>query len=242
MFHLESMGEEKKRKVLTCAQIRAAFEKLAFPANISSWTKYDLLYKMQLTPESCCFQYAMREDAAWLKDSGYTCKEQVELQKYQERWVPEHDWENRTKARQDEFPDPNGTLLSSAMRTARDLRNDATHRSPLPFDHIIVGHVHDAMKLAIMLGDRISAVEIEIIAERFLTKASRQEVLESLRSTYLNHGCQMLDQRRETRRQEAITTILKQEGLEMKPAVANDDFASNFGTQLGKALEDMEGD
>ena len=136
-----------------------------------------LLGAVQNRMEKALFEHAQLVDPDLLIKRGWKFPEHVELQQ----------WEFiRKQACNCQYIDffPRADPLNSNSWEMRRMRNVAAHRSEVSrWD--IVRYLKHSIMFAILMGDRVQAVEIEILGERWLTSSSRHEVLERLRDVFL---------------------------------------------------------
>ena len=142
----------------------------------------DLLGRVQDLLEQSCFIYRRRDSNSW---GAPRISEQIELKNYQESWSGVQD----TKSQREEFfPDTKGFLFTRTLCQIRELRNGAAHRADFTkWETFLL--VKDAIVLANLVDDRINAVEIEILAEEWLTSSSRTKVLVRLREAFMDNEC-----------------------------------------------------
>ena len=193
-------------------------------------TVYQLLGRIQTLLEESCFNYAARKIPQLLEAKGWTIPEQVEIQRWADifrGWNVQHD------ASADAFfpapADSNTSDTDSSADSGFDsdylvglihyvrmfIRNVVAHRSPL-WGMDIVQNVHSAIKLCISQSDWQRAIEIEVLAEMYLTKKSRAEVRERLMRGLRN-------MERCSSRYEEARRIAMAEFLDIEPMPANDD-------------------
>ena len=145
-------------------------------------TECQLLTRIQTLIEESCFDYASRKIPHVLAAKGWEMSEQVELPKwcdtYESSSVRHHESAN------DIFPSMNDWSLRNLLNGARvNIRNPAAHYNPILEDKLIL-EIHGAIRICILQADWRRAVEIEVLAEMFLTESSRAQVLDRLESMY----------------------------------------------------------
>ena len=151
------------------ADMREQAQKLLYPEEKPPMTWNELISKLLDLLERSCYKRAEREDFGWLLSKGAEIYEQVQFTDYLDHW-------RRVEAKQhpdslEEFPDPEGTGLTSMRWKALDFRNAAAHRLPLVDVHWWLDW---ARKLAIMVGDRPKGEEIKRIADAWLEKEASE--------------------------------------------------------------------
>ena len=151
-------------------------------------TRYQLLARIQNMLEETCFNTAARKNPDVLRQKGWHCHEQLEITKYED-----HFWRYGIQPQTDIFPDVQ-SFRDLFYGVRQFIRNVAHHRLPPPVNGLLtqqgtfIKYIHEAIKLCILQGDWNQAIEIEILAEMYLTKTSREEVLERLEGVYNRVG------------------------------------------------------
>ena len=162
-----------------------------------------LYTSLQYLIEDSLFRYTQRTCPELLKERCWDEPEQGEMPEWEEAY-------RGKKATQDCFVDHDGKLLNNCLLSARDLRNFAAHRH-YHCEAEIVAIVHGAIKCLITLGDYKAAIEAEILAEQWLTKTSKTEVIHRLAISSSGEDLPLEElvhaRRREERRRTAIATI-----------------------------------
>ena len=173
-------------------------------------TQTDVFANFQTLIERRLYHYSQQHHLDILEHQGWTSAEQGEMPRWEEafRDIP--------FAFQTDFANDTGSLLSSCLRNARGLRNDVAHRHRYGQEGFL-DHVHNSIKILLVLDDHISAIEVEIAAEAWVLGTTRMEVLLRLRDEYLIDGVESiadsLEKRREMNRRAAIADILREESL-----------------------------
>lgn len=169
-------------------------------------TTTELYTSIQYIVEAAIFQYTERYHPEILAEKGWTVPEQGEMPLWEEMYK-----EKKLTAKQDVFPDLDDSLLNTCLDRARTLRNVAAHRSARGRETTPV-YIHNAIKCLMLLGRFDAAIEVEILAEQFLTDNSRESVLKRLAGEYLEAELPSTDdplpRRREERRRVAIAQAL----------------------------------
>ena len=168
---------------------RRAFSHVAFPTVGSYISTHRLLEMIQLIVSKTVFGYVAREDPALLERKGWKFFEQVELI----QWYYHADWSD--------------ALGDLRLRDMVKIRNVAIHRN-VTYKDELQQFVQNAITFALQCKDPVQAVEIEIYAEQYFTKRSRQEVLERLQGVYMNDDPTKFDEGRIIDRQRTITSML----------------------------------
>lgn len=143
-------------------------------------TTHQVLARIQTLLEETCFDNAARRIPHVLAERGWEMAEQVELQQWQEIFI-------RAGIECDDAANalfPTTYSLANLLWGARTrIRNHVAHSTPLP-KWMMVEKVHYAIDICLMQSDWERAIEIEILAEMFLTKTSRETVLLRLEHAY----------------------------------------------------------
>lgn len=166
---------------------KAAVEEAMFTPQPCT-THYQVLSRIQTLLEQTCFTTAARTIPHVLSANGWAIPEQVELQSWQtafQRAAVQH-----AEPASDVFPP--GILhprsLGDLLWRARfGIRIVAAHRLPLSTDGL-VAQVHAAIAICVLQDDWHRALEIEVLAEMYVTKRSRAQVLERLGSVWRSGG------------------------------------------------------
>lgn len=163
--------------------------------------------------EETCFR--------WSKSDGHThgctTPEEVQFQNFQAYWeIGSRDVQPSPKLEDCDSIDgqlfSHGQLRCKATKDGRELRDEVSHRDVIKDWHIR-RYAQSGIVLALLCNDRENALEIEIITEQWLTKASRSQVIARLRDYYQNH----LDQHvMERKRHSALADILETKDKEGK--------------------------
>ena len=173
-------------------------------------TQTDVFAGFQRLIERRLYHYSQQHHPDILEHRGWTMAEQGEMPRWEEafRDIP--------FVFPTDFPNDTGNLLSSCLSKARRLRNDVAHRHRYGQEGFL-DHVHNSIKTLLVLGDRSSAIEVEIAAEAWLLGTTRAKVLLRLRDEYLVDDVEgiadSLEKRREMNRRAAISEILRGEVL-----------------------------
>ena len=197
-------------------------------------TRYQLLGRIQTLLEETCFNYVKHQSPEVLTKKGWSMYEQVELN----WWIDifHTHWIGHDKSADAIFPDMDQCTLKYCIQGATaKIRNVVAHRAPLN-DGKVVTQVHCAIHLCIIQADWNQAIEVEIVAEMFLTGASRGEVLSRLESVYRDgrylHG--KVKSAYEKERRVAVMGFLRREGREV---VKGDDDAEDDNASLAAGME-----
>ena len=188
-------------------------------------TAHKLLGRIQTLLEESCFDNATRKIPERLEAQGWTMPEQVELQRWANffqdanvqhdtttnafRLAPDTDTTNTPcpdldtdTANTTTDPGFDSDFLVYLIHYARvNIRNVVAHRKPLTTDELIPT-IHQAIALCIAQSDWDRAIEIEVLAEMYLTERTREQVRERLEGVYHNIGG--LDSPYENQRRVAI--------------------------------------
>lgn len=156
--------------------------------------------------EETCYRWSKSDSNTY----GSTTPEQVEFQNFRFFWgMGVHDV--RPSPNLEDCEDIDGQLFShgqlrcKATKDGRELRDAVSHRHVIEDWHI-GRYAQSGIVLALLCDDRENALEIEIIAEQWLTKKSRAQVLARLQNYY----CIIPDQNaRERKRQIALNDIIE---------------------------------
>lgn len=191
-------------------QVFQALDKMWGTAR-SCGTITELYTSFQYIIEGALFRYTERNHPEILADKGWTMPEQGEMPQWEEVC-------RELTAKQDVFLDPYGHLLSNCLFNARRLRVFAAHRKPYDLE-ITLNTIHRSLKCLMTLGEFESAIEVEILAEQYLTQNTRDGVLKRLANAYLDEKLppveDVLPRRRAERRRVAITRVLKDAPLDV---------------------------
>lgn len=167
---------------------------------------------LQHSLEEVCFRFVKRKYPAILKRRNWKYPEQAELQ---QSWtdalsaLPDHD-DSLDSA---ECPDEEGQLFShrklrkEVFHIARRQRDAASHRNCLSLTSMRK-YALNGILLAIMLGDREQAIDIEVTIEAFLTGQTKYGVLIGLRADCAFDKPIPVDQLGERRKREALGAYL----------------------------------
>ena len=196
-------------------EIRAATEKEIFTP-LPCTTRYQFLARIQTMLEETCFNTAARTIPDVLQRNDWHCHEQLEITKYEDLF-----YRYGIQGQNDVFPQSADTVsLRNFLADARNhIRNVAHHRLPPPVNGSLtphgtfIKHIHQAITMCIFQGDWNQAIEIEILAEMFLTKRSRDQVLDRLEDVYRVGTIESLYERR--RRVELAAFFARMEGKEV---------------------------
>lgn len=185
-------------------------DQLLFGPKPPSMTLLEAHTWLQNSLEDVCFRFVKREYPEMLKDRGWEYPEQCELQESWTNAlsaIPDHEHSLGSGESSDkegqffltydipdrdrsldsaEVPDEEDRLFSHRkLRTevfhiARRLRDAASHRDCLSLTSMRK-YTLNAILLAIMLGDREQAIDIEVTVQAFLTGQTKYKVLIGLR-------------------------------------------------------------
>ncbi|KAL6720312.1 hypothetical protein ACLMJK_002233 [Lecanora helva] len=177
---------------------------------LSSYRKVDstsaLYTKFMFMIESALFRYSQRYHPDLLALKGWVCPEQGEMP----QWKYSFRYSRGFDAEQDVFLDSLRKILKECLWEARLLRNRTEHRN-MDGDEQVAKWTHRSIKCLLVLGDSNAALEVEILAEQWLTKVSRNSVLRRLQEEYLLAPLpeEAFALRREKKRRSAIAAILQ---------------------------------
>lgn len=192
---------------------KAATEKAIYTPKPCT-TRYQLLERLQTMMEETCFSTAAHQIPDVLARKNWHCPEQIEIGKWEDVFQRYRIQHNDV----DIFPetsrdDGSLDLFRDLFYSARlDIRNIAHHRL-LVSDGKVVKQVHRAITFCILQGDWNQAIEIEVMAEIYFTKSSREQVLERLERVYRNGKIECAYEER--RRLEIAAFLGKVEGREV---------------------------
>ena len=179
-------------------------------------TQTGLFGSFQVSMEESLWEYTRQHHDRILESRQWDMPEQGEMPQWEEIY------RDSLPAIQDDFPDRKGKLLATCLSRARCLRNDVAHRH-WRGDEDILAHVHNSIRTSMVLGDYPRALEIEIAAERWYTKATRVEVLLRLRDQYLQRRsdniADPLAPQREFKRRNVIRRLLIRARLPFRKAL-----------------------
>ncbi len=190
--------------------VKQRFESVAFPNQDGKMTTHGLQNRIRRVLSESCFKYALRSDPELIIKKGWTVPEQVEMIDWRELQPPTNSGFSSTEFR---------SMLGKAV----DVRNAAAHHHFYNEEkaHELVALVHDAIQLAIMLGERDNAVEIELLAEQYYSNRPRIDCVKRLQNYYRRHGWNLLSKPSEQKRINAIATkVLLDPDLEIRPRMA----------------------
>ncbi|KAL9636376.1 MAG: hypothetical protein Q9164_002854 [Protoblastenia rupestris] len=177
-------------------EIREAFESAAYPAEASQMTGHQLIHKIITLLEAPLFALAQKTLPDLLQEHEWTRPEQVETGHWLDLW-------EKSPPASVKWDD-----LKDMLHGVRLMRNAWAHRNIVD-EYTIHPWIHNAMRLAMFLGDYEQAVEIEILAEQWFEGTSRHNVLKRLRDVYLSdQPTSTLGPEDIRKRQMAITNIL----------------------------------
>lgn len=176
----------------------------------SCGTITELYTSIQYIIEGAIFRYTERNHPDILADKGWTIPEHGEMPQWEEAY-------RKLTAKQDVFLDPYGHLLTTSLCYARRLRVYAAHRKYYDLE-LTLSTIHRSLKCLMVLGDFEAAIEVEILAEQYLSHNSRDGVLKRLANEYLDEQlppvADILPRRRAERRRVAIARVLKDAPLD----------------------------
>ena len=162
-------------------------KKLLFPDPVAPKTSYELLARIQDILEESCFYKARRRGRSNTSCESATCPDYFELQNWEAEWQHLY-YKDFTDEELTEIEESRGVdgrvgelkrLRIGVLGQARDLRNVVAHRNPVE-DCDVPKYAVRAMLYAILLDDRLRALEVEIVAEAFITRGSRRDVITRL--------------------------------------------------------------
>lgn len=162
----------------------------------------EVLGRVQSLLEIACFKRVSREHLSLLW--------QDELAEMRE--VPH--WKDkirRARLSSDGIPEYGEPPLDYTLGSLQVLRIDAAHQIHVQLP-MFLKMVHTSFQLLILLGRRTEAIEVEALAEAWLSKSGRSEVLGRLRACFLVHSTfpsPPHERRRECRRRLAIAEVLQ---------------------------------
>ena len=173
-------------------------------------TNDQMLGRVESILQDVSFQFAQEHDPDLLAQLRYDVVERLELLKLEV-------WGYRG-IYQDEFPNVNNHFenFRETIRSIRSLRNDHAHKNLVDHERFC-SLIHDAIRYAIYVGNRVAAINIEVAAERWLTGNSEADVLKRMRDCFLAEELPLdIDERRrECRRRVAIVARLASAGFQL---------------------------
>lgn len=189
---------------------KASVEKAMYTPRTCT-THYQVLNRIQTLLEETCFNNAARKIPEVLAKNGWNIPEQIELQNWQK--VFQNAGIIHDDSANDILPNVYPGQLSDLLWGARlNIRNILAHRLPLS-DEKLITQVQRAINICILQSDWIQAVEIELLAESYFTKTSRQQALERLKLVYEDGS---VDTPYERQRRVAIAEVIaRTEGREV---------------------------
>ena len=196
---------------------------------------------LQHSLERLCFRFTQRNYPSMLKDRKWEWPEQSELQRSWEDalvQIPSHD----NSLDPEEIPDDESELFShyrlrrDVINQGRNLRDAASHRDARSAK-FLRKHALNGILLAIMLGDRERAVEIEATIEAFLTGKTNYQVLTRLRAACAYDRPIATDQLGETKKREALATYLGDKEVYISEATNERPLISAAGDLVNASLK-----
>lgn len=184
---------------------------ILFPPQLESGTCLDVHAKILSVLEEGSFYFAQREDCQFLAQRCWTDPELGEMQIYAYHWenTPGEYQDSAAATKPEECADLDRQfflhphLREAVMSIATSLRNSVAHRDLLN-DRSVCYCAWNAILCFILMGDRILAIEIESLAEAFLTKTSQTDALLRL------HNASWDD---DPARRHAIVEVCRREGI-----------------------------
>lgn len=159
-------------------------------------SRHKLLHRVQTILEETCFRTAARRIPNILIENKWDGPERVEFQNWRD--IFQNAGVHHDASADIVFPGTHHSELGWSLQNARNrIRNVVAHRTPL-LDQDLAQRIHDAIYICILQGDWDHAIEIEILAETFLTGTPRLQVLRRLASVY-RMGCVVSPYERERR-------------------------------------------
>lgn len=166
---------------------------------------------LQHSLERLCFRFTQRKYPSMLKDRKWEWPEQSELQRSWEDALVEipsyDDLLDPSVIPNDESQLFSHSLRIDVIKQGRELRDAASHRDVRGAE-FLRKHALNGILLAIMLGDREQAIEIEATIEAFLTGKTNYQVLTRLRAACAYDRPIPTDQLGERKKREALATYL----------------------------------
>ena len=152
------------------AEYQLEIDRLLYPEQKPPVQPYELLQRIQAILEPIVHDHARLSTPEFLTKHGIVTPEQMELQAWQDLGYGQI--AKQVPSSLDEYPDPKGLNLSRALHGVRELRNKATHRTPTSN---LGQRVEWAKELAVLLGDRGQAENIQKLADEWLLKFNEEE-------------------------------------------------------------------
>ena len=166
-----------------------------------------LLARIQTLIEESCFDYASRKIPHVLAKEGWKIPEQVELPRWDDVYWSAH--VQHDESANHIFPYLDDLSLHRHIQGARaGIRNPAAHYGVVLI-YKLVRAIHIAIRICILQADWRRAIEVEVLAEWYLTQCSRAQVLDRLESTYRDGP---VETAYEQGRRAAICGVLENEG------------------------------
>lgn len=179
-------------------------------------TRYQFLARIQTMLEETCFNTAARKIPDVLRRKNWHCHEQLEIKEYDDIF-------HRYGIQRQNHIFPQMATASQSWGNFFSgvrifIRNVAHHRltkvDGLLTEHgTLIKYIHLAITMCILQGDWNQAIEIEILAEIYLTKKSRDQVLERLESVYRVGSIESVYERK--RRSEIAAFLARMAGREV---------------------------
>lgn len=194
------------------AETKKVVDQLLFGPKPPPATLLEAHTSLQLSLEEICFRFVKREYPEMLRSRGWEWPEQCELQ---ESWtnalsdIPFHD----DSLDSEQCPDEEDQLFSHCrlrgeiFHIARRLRDAASHRNCLSLTSMRK-YALNGILLAIMVGDREQAIDIEATIEAFLSGQTKYKVLARLREACIHDTPIPVNQLGERKKSEALGTFL----------------------------------
>ena len=203
-FVLEDPGME--------AETKKVVDRLLFGPKPPPTTLLEAHTSLQHSLEDVCFRFVKRKYPKMLKSRHWEYPEQCELQ---ESWtnalsdILSHD----DSLDSEQCPDEEDQLFShrrlraEIFHIARRLRDAASHRNCLSLTSMRK-YALNGILLAIMVGDREQAIDIEATIEAFLSGQTKYKTLIRLREACTHDNTIPVDQLGERKKREALGTFL----------------------------------
>ena len=222
-------------------QARQEIDQLLYGPEMPPQTLLQAHTWLQHSLERLCFRFTQRNYPSMLKDRKWEWPEQSELQR---------SWQYAlTEIRSyDNFLDPavlpddenqlfsHYRLRSDAIEQGRYLRDAASHRDVGDAKYL-QKHALNGILLAIMLGDREQAIEIEATIEAFLTGKTKYQVLTRLRAACAYDRPIPTDQLGERKKREALATYLGDKEVYTSEATNELPLISAVGGSVNTSLK-----
>ena len=217
---------------------RKAVDQLLFGPKTPPTTLLQAHTWLQHSLEELCFRFVQRNYPEMLKDSQWEWPEQGELQEsWEDALVQIQSYDHSLDSNR--CPNDESQLFShqrlrrKVLLQGRNLRDAISHRDGLN-EAFLRNHVKNGILLAIMVGDREQAIDIEATMEAFLTGRTKYEALTRLRAACRLGTPVPSEDLGERRKHEALASYLGDKEVHVGESrnqlhlqSANEDLAAN---------------